>query len=161
MNCEEVKELLYDYIKNEVSTPEISDIETHLKHCEACESELAHIKGISSLLKAAMEEPHESVYLNISRSLKPAAVKKIAWLKPALAAALVMIIAAGAYLYTLPKKSELAEVPKAIVESYAVVENTYVEEEEAEDAAASDEGTYAATSNYTGGYTPVSYIIGQ
>jgi anti-sigma factor RsiW len=160
MNCEEVKELLYDYTKNEVSMPEISEIETHLKRCGACESELAHIKGISSLIKASMEEPHESVFLNISRSIRPALNKGLTWLKPALAAALVIFVAAGVYFYTRPAKVEIAEVPKEISESYAVVENTSADNS-AEEQAAEDGNTYEPASYSGGNYTPVSYILGQ
>jgi anti-sigma factor RsiW len=160
MNCEEVKELLYDYTKNEVSMPEISEIETHLKGCEACESELAHIKGISSLIKASLEEPHESVFLNISRSIRPAVNKGLRWLKPALAAALVMLVAIGVYFYTRPAKVEVAEVPREISDSYAVVENTNYEND-AEEQSADDGNTYEPASYSGGNYTPVSYIIGQ
>lgn len=161
MNCDDIKEILYDYTKNEVSVKEISEIETHLEECSSCASELAHIKGISSIIKASIEEPHESVFLNISRNIKPAFRKTINWLKPALAAALVMLVAVGVYFYAIPEKTELAEVPKAIAESYAVVESNYLEETESENTDTYNDGSYAPASNYTGGYTPVSYIIGQ
>lgn len=168
MNCEEIRDLLYDYTKNEVSINEISEIETHLKNCPDCESELAHVKGISSLIKASMEEPHESIYLNISRSIKPAVRKALNLFKPALAAALVLVVAgAGFILYNSPYKAEAADVPGELMAGYAVVDDSYLAEEEqpAEEnpvTDAADGGNYASdTQYYTGGYTPVSYIIGQ
>jgi anti-sigma factor RsiW len=160
MNCEEARELLYDYTKNEISTPEISEIETHLKACEACESELAHIKGISSLIRASMEEPHGSVWLNISRSIRPAINRGLRWLKPALAAALVMIVTAGIYFYSRPAKAEVAEVPREIVDSYNVVENTGAANS-SEEQAVEEENTYEPASYSSGNFTPVSYIVGQ
>jgi anti-sigma factor RsiW len=162
MNCEDTRELLYDYLKNEISTSEISDVESHLKRCESCESELAHIKGISSIIRASMEDPHESVFINISRSIKPAAARiSLNWLKPVLAFAIVMFVAIGVYFYTIPNKTEIAEVPEAISENYAVVENSYAEPEENEDSSYYNDNSYVTGSNYAGGYTPVSYIIGQ
>ena len=161
MNCEETRELLYDYTKNEVSTPEISEIETHLERCEACESELAHIKGISSIIKASMEEPHESVWLNISRSIRPAINKGLNWLKPALAAALIMVVAAGVYIYSIPGKPEVASVPKEIVDSYNVVENTGTAGGAEEQTAEEENNTYEPASASGGNYTLVNYIIGQ
>lgn len=169
MNCTDTQELLYDYIKNEASVREISDIETHLKNCPACSSELAHVKGICSLLRASMEEPHDSVLLNISRSIRPEKAQRFAWFKPALAAASLLIaVGSGLLFYGRSPSIEMAEVPLEMAAGYAVVDDSMLEEPAQEAAAGTDAespddgGYYAGNSGYyTGGYTPVSYIIGQ
>ncbi len=168
MNCRETRELLYDYIKNEVSINEISEIESHLKNCGDCESELAHIKGISSIIKASMEEPRKSVYLNISRGIRAASKKALNWFKPALAAALVLVMAgAGILLYNRPYRADIADVHSEMLASYAMIDDSYYAEDYAEteepaETASEDTGTYGSdTQYYTGGYAPVNYIIGQ
>lgn len=171
MNCDEIRELLYDYTKNEVSIREISEIETHLKNCGDCESELAHIKGISSIIRASMEEPPKKIHRNISLGIRQAARNALNRFKPALAAALVMVLAGtGFFLYNLPYKADIADVNKEMFASYAMIDDNYYTEETAEpeetteiaEAAGEDDGTYGSdTQYYTGGYAPVNYIIGQ
>lgn len=165
MNCEEINELLYDYTKNEASVREISAIETHLKECAACSSELAHIKGISSLLKASMEEPHPSILTNIRHSIRPEPKPGLAWMRPALAAAALFLAVTGVLLVSYPKNTEVADVPKEIEESYAVVESAYAAgpSGQSEEPREQDSGNYygSGSSSYSGGYTPVSYIIGD
>ncbi len=172
MNCDEIKDSLYDYIRNELTVREISALETHLKSCASCASELAHVKGISSIIKASMEEPHPSVLQHIDGMVRPSRPRFFpAFLKPVLVAALFLMTAAAGLLYyaNRPISVDASELPEEIALSYAVLENDFFENDTYVDDPApkvntedKDNGYYAgSTQFYTGGYTPVSYIIGQ
>ena len=106
MKCEECRELLWAYLKNETSAQENAEIEEHLRHCTECreeEKELAELIG--SLTTLPEEELPEGFHAELMDKIKaedkkvipfPVQKKKQAgkWKQLSLAAAAVLVVVA-------------------------------------------------------------------
>ena len=81
MNCEQVKPALIDFLLEESSSTEHSEIETHLKSCSACSLEMNELKETLTLVKKS--EVSEEIPRRIRMVAEPAASWAAFWLNPA------------------------------------------------------------------------------
>jgi anti-sigma factor RsiW len=73
MKCQEIKDSLYDFEKDEVSPKEKAAIILHIKSCPGCARELEEIRSLRGVIAAGLHEAPASILHNIRKALKPAA----------------------------------------------------------------------------------------
>jgi predicted anti-sigma-YlaC factor YlaD len=81
MNCEQVKPALIDFLLEEISSTEHSEIETHLKNCAPCSLEMNDLKETLTLVKKS--EVSEEIPRRVRIVAEPAASWAAFWLNPA------------------------------------------------------------------------------
>lgn len=99
MNCERVKEILFEYINNELDDVNVRMIREHLMACEECRKEYELLLGMSEAIKesryGAPEELHGRVMSTVKtekiRKKREKMIKKIACVA-ASAAAFVIVV---------------------------------------------------------------------
>lgn len=64
------QEALHAYLDHELSPSEMEELEQHLEGCEACQSEIAELRGLFALLESVADQALE-------RDLRPAVVGRI------------------------------------------------------------------------------------
>lgn len=89
MNCNEIKEVLYDFLTDRLSKEDLQKIKAHVDTCKSCEKDLEVLRGTLTLLDK-WKPPELSPAFRVSvlealeerKSQKPAAVVKrmIEWL---------------------------------------------------------------------------------
>ena len=62
MNCEELKNIITDYIFNKLSEKRIEDFNNHLKSCEDCNRLYNNVKNTFGLLKPKSEIDEQAFY---------------------------------------------------------------------------------------------------
>ena len=121
MNCEQVGEHLLKLAGKDEAAP-IPAVEEHLHECRACAARLAGLRQTMALLDE-WAAPEPSPYFDVRlrarlREETERATPRWAWVrKPALAAAMLTLVVAGASLFRggAPLKPAAAEHPKAQV----------------------------------------------
>jgi len=112
MKCNNIKNELYFYIKNELETAKKTEIEKHLKECSACRSLL---NEFSKTIKMVDENPADLPKKNwdyfASEILNGVYEKKkfIFW-KPALTFALSFFVFVAGYMYFHQKNLQVAVI---------------------------------------------------
>ena len=131
MKCKNIKKLLYDYTKNEVSASQKKTVAAHISECAGCEEELLRIKGIKTLFKAEMKNPPKGLL----RSVKRKAGIETIWdrlfaPKPAIAFALTLMVVAftGTFGYNNSVKDN--EIREFYSDSFNIYETTAEENNE-------------------------------
>ncbi len=126
MNCNQAREYLLDLAQAEslqqASLP--PEVEQHLKSCSACAVELASMRATMSLLDE-WQAPEVSPYFDsrLGARLREATAEAragwFAWLrKPALAAALAVLMVMGALIFrSAPEHSQVAQNPAVKVDN--------------------------------------------
>jgi anti-sigma factor (TIGR02949 family) len=56
INCEETKRQVHEYLHNELSEQEISDITAHVANCESCESDYNFEHAFNRVIKQSCDE---------------------------------------------------------------------------------------------------------
>ncbi len=56
INCEETKRQVHEYLHNELSEQEISDITAHVANCESCESDYNFEHAFNKVIKQSCDE---------------------------------------------------------------------------------------------------------
>lgn len=83
MNCENIKLLLIDYLYDEISEPDKSQLEAHLAACKACREELQALQSTSKQLKAWPEvnPQFNLVFVEEKASIRDWINEHLGWLK--------------------------------------------------------------------------------
>lgn len=124
MNCKKTSAMLYDFTRNELSAPEMTAVETHLKSCPSCAVELTKVNGLRSYFKTGLQEPSSSVLANIRKSVSASKKPSLFMVfKPALAMAAAILLMVGLFTYKgIERKTTLSNT---LMEDYNLTE-TYV-----------------------------------
>lgn len=60
MNCEKIRELLFEYVNGELDATSAKEVEEHIAECESCKNEYELLLGMSEAInEAAYEAPSE------------------------------------------------------------------------------------------------------
>jgi anti-sigma factor RsiW len=124
MNCKKTSDMLYDFTRNELTAPEMTAVETHLKICPACALELEKVKNLRAYFKTGMREPSPAVLANIRKAV-PGPKQPVLFMifKPALAMAAAIMLLVGVFSYKgIERKATLSNT---LMEDYNLTE-TYV-----------------------------------
>ncbi len=109
-SCDDIRELIFDYIDGELDASEAALLEMHIADCEACAKELEERKELLSLVKSSSSEVPSELYGRVmaevvktpqnAKILKPKMRIK-PWMSTAVAAcaAIVIIVAGRGYLF--------------------------------------------------------------
>jgi anti-sigma factor RsiW len=121
MNCEQVREHLLKLAGKGEATP-VPAVEEHLHECPRCSAELAGLRQTMSLLDEwTSPEPSPYFDVRLRARLREEAERPVSWWawarKPALAAAMVLLVVAGVSLFQggAPLKPTPPEHPVAQV----------------------------------------------
>ena len=153
MNCEAVKERLWEYLEKETTAEEAEMIEAHLATCEACRAELKVQKEIMDSLQSIPDEElpdgfHAELMQKLSVEAAPNVVpfpQKTAQKKKKqpmykqwgmIAAAVLVVVAAGGMNGML----EMRESQNAAVAEMKAADTAAVAESSVEDMAAEEVG---------------------
>lgn len=101
MKCNEVKNEIYFYIKDELETGKKTEIENHLKECSVCRSEFCEFsKTISMVDTNPVEYPKKNWdYFASEISERIRRKKHFVFWKPALAFSLSFFVFIAGYMY--------------------------------------------------------------
>ena len=84
------------YVNGTLSDSEKAEVENHIGQCEQCRAEIDMLKIIQDVTRLSTEQapPHELGWKRLLRDIKKekSSISKRAWLRPALAAAIAVII---------------------------------------------------------------------
>ena len=70
MKCEDIKELIIEYIDGSLENKDVRLVDEHLSSCEACRKEVADMKSIwSKLDDIEMEEPSQDLEKNFNKMI--------------------------------------------------------------------------------------------
>ena len=69
MNCERVKELLFQYINNELDEVNVRMIREHLTECDECKKEYELLLGMSEAIKDSRYEAPDSIRAFLSATI--------------------------------------------------------------------------------------------
>lgn len=90
------EELLPWYVNGTLSDSEKTEVERHIGQCEQCRAEIEMLQIIRDVAKQSIEQapPAELGWKRLARDIKKekSSLGKRAWLRPALAAAIVVIV---------------------------------------------------------------------
>ncbi len=127
MNCKHVTDMLYDYLRHEVSGWESDAIKSHLKTCTSCSEELGKLTRLRSMFKAGLKEPSPAILASIRKHM-PAGRWSIfpAVLRPAFAMAAAIMLLAGVFLY--PGLDRKAKLTNALADDYNITETAYYDD---------------------------------
>lgn len=123
MNCNIVKDLLYDYTKNEITPEQKSKIESHLKECASCAGSLKELNFLKSLFKSDLKEPSPAALRAVRSHFRP----HFGWLfglKPAIAFAATILLVAGVMLTGGIKDAKNSQLTEFMNDSYSIVDNS-------------------------------------
>ena len=144
MNCDKVKELIWEYLENKTTAEETAEIETHLEGCAACREELAQQKEMKNALASLPDEELPEGYhtelmqkLQAERKVVPfPAKKKHGWKQMSMiaAAVLVVVVAGGTRGMLEMRQNQNEEIEQILFENTALTADTG--EETAEQTAA-------------------------
>ncbi len=83
MNCENIKLLLIDYLYDEISEPDKTQLETHLATCNDCQQELQALQSTSKQLKAwpDVKPRFNLVFVEEKASIKAWVNEHLGWFK--------------------------------------------------------------------------------
>ncbi len=76
MNCERVKELLFEYINNELDELDVRTIREHLMTCEECRNEYELLLGMSEAVKESRYEAPEELRGRVMSAVKIEKIRK-------------------------------------------------------------------------------------
>ena len=102
MNCEEVRNLLSEYLDGFLPEDKKVEVERHLQSCSLCQKELEHLKSISFAIQKLPEEPLPEDFTNglhqkliDTKQDRPKRVYQKGWVKTVsvLAAAFIIVVA--------------------------------------------------------------------
>lgn len=65
MNCEEVNELLIDYVEGELPKRQTLDIARHLEQCSGCAQEVSEMESVIDTVSLTVEDPGDSYFASI------------------------------------------------------------------------------------------------
>jgi anti-sigma factor RsiW len=121
MNCGDVKVLLYDYLRHELSAGESNAVKSHLKDCALCAEELGKLTRLSRLFKASLREPSPAILANIRKHM-PSGRWSIfpVVLKPAFAMAAAIMLLAGVFLY--PSLDRNSKISNTLADDYNITD---------------------------------------
>jgi|GEM_PF-1821316 hypothetical protein len=123
MECKNVRELLYDYTKNETAGAVTADIKGHLASCTACSTELKNIMDLKNIFKAGLADvPVNSIVAIREHMKKPAALRL--FLKPVFAVAAVFLIAGTLLINGVVSYNKSAELDDFLDDSYKIVDHS-------------------------------------
>ena len=111
MDCNEVRDRLFDYLAGETSPAERAAVGAHLDQCAGCRAEAENCREAENALKtlgAAVETP--DLRLDLRRHLAPQSRRRFAWQRAALGAA-----AAALLLFLIFKSNVPPTVPEPAV----------------------------------------------
>ena len=90
------EELLPWYVNGTLSNSEKAEVERHIGQCEQCRAEIEMLQIIRDVAKQSAEQapPAELGWKRLARDIKKekSSISKRAWLRPALAAAIAIIV---------------------------------------------------------------------
>ncbi|MCE5300839.1 MAG: zf-HC2 domain-containing protein [Spirochaetia bacterium] len=124
MECKTVKELLYDYTKNEISAGQKESIASHIKQCHECTAEYDELIRLKALFGSSLESPSPVVLASIREKLAaaPSGRRLHGFLRPVIGIAAAVMIIASAGFYTSGIISHKNNITDYMIESYEVVE---------------------------------------
>ena len=99
MNCQDLVELLSEYLDNELGAAKRAEVDAHLAACQACQRELQELRATISLVASLPKATAPSALVQSIdegvRAETPAAspTRRVWYLFPALAAAAAILIA--------------------------------------------------------------------
>ncbi len=76
MNCERVKELLFQYINNELDEVNVRMIREHLTECDECKKEYELLLGMSEAIKESRYEAPEELRDRVMSAVKTEKIRK-------------------------------------------------------------------------------------
>lgn len=76
MNCERVKELLFQYINNELDEVNVRMIREHLTECDECKKEYELLLGMSEAIKDSRYEAPEELRDRVMSAVKTEKIRK-------------------------------------------------------------------------------------
>lgn len=143
MNCEQVREHLLKLAGKDAAP--IPAVEEHLHECRQCAAELASLRQTMALLEEwTAPEPSPYFDVRLRARLREEAERPASWWawtrKPALAAALVLLVAAGVSLFRGGARLEPTVAPRPVAAVVSAPPGTAVGDLQALDK---DEDLYA------------------
>jgi predicted anti-sigma-YlaC factor YlaD len=124
MDCGKIKKILYDYLKDEVSPAQKTLIKTHLSLCPDCAAELAGISRMKRMFNASQQDAPPGVLKNLRKRFKPGR-SPLLWLRPALTASTVLVIALCVFIYSFTVNSKKSALSSFMLDNYDVVDQSY------------------------------------
>ncbi len=77
MNCENIKERLFEYINGELDEIEYKNISDHLKECESCREEYEMLLGMSEAINDAQYEAPQKLHTSVMKKVRREKIKEI------------------------------------------------------------------------------------
>lgn len=86
MKCDDVRELLVDYLYGEMDKGEVKKFEGHIKRCTSCKTELASLQATSKLLQQwpDIDPKMQLVFVKEKRALSDSLRSVVPWRAPRL-----------------------------------------------------------------------------
>lgn len=129
MKCADIKELLYDFMKNELSPARAALVKQHIKECPECERRYIETKGLNALFTAESQAPPKKILKNLRKRYKTSFFPAGA-AKPAFALLAVLMLLAGS-LFISQKYAESGdrELDYFLYDSYNIAVEYYHDEQ--------------------------------
>jgi hypothetical protein len=135
MRCENIKELLFSYLDNELSPDERKAVDRHLVQCRDCAALLAlyremqesltqfpEVEPSQELLERIYEIPNRPRLFSFSIFLRPA-------LQPVLAAATAMMLLGSFYFFHPDRQRINDDLNRSLHMGYSKIERIYAQAE--------------------------------
>ncbi len=149
--CEQVRDLLWDYADGTLDTAARQSLEEHLKNCPRCRAELEEIRALRAALHSLDESPPKNLHAEIMRAVanerakrrKTARLVDLFARRPyatvAAAAALFIVIAGGSVWAFVARGAKTGDLMRALSSSVAAQESNLAQDAEGEDTGGSVE----------------------
>lgn len=121
MECGKVKNVLFDYLKGEVTAGQKARIETHLSACPGCAAEMSVLSRFRKIFSASLQDAPGTVLHNLRSRFRPARAP-LFWLKPALTALTVSIMALSVYVYSYNINAKKTELSSFMMNNYNLID---------------------------------------